>query len=181
MKKQDKITTVENLIQQLKEAKSIILTDYRGLSVTQMTQLRSQVKKSGGELMVIKNTLLARALSELGLTIPDEGLEGPTAVLITTGADELAPIKTVASFTKINTLPSFKSGVWEDRILTKEEIERLSVLPGKDELMAQLTGVIATPAIKLVQIITNNPKKLIILLKQLQAKMEGGSAHPKHD
>jgi len=169
MKKQDKIFTVENLTEQLREAKSVVLTDYRGLTVGQITQLRSQIKKSGGELMVVKNTLLGRALSNLGLDPESQDLEGPTAIIIAT-QDELAPLKTATAFAKINNLPTFKSGVWEGRALTSAEVQRLSVLPGRDELTRQLLGVLATPTAKLVNIVTNNPKKLILLLK----KMEGG-------
>lgn len=166
MKKQDKIFTVENLTEQLREAKSIVLADYRGLTVSQISLLRSQVKKSGGELMVIKNTLLGRALSNLGLVPEDQELEGPTAIIIST-QDELAPLKTVAAFARINSLPTFKSGIWERRALTRVEIERLSVLPSRDELARQLLGVLATPTAKLVNIITNNPKKLILILKKM--------------
>lgn len=175
MKKQDKISTVNNLTEQLKEARSVILTDYRGLTVAQMSQLRSQVKKSGGELLVTKNTLLEKALANLDYDPGAQALEGPTAILVTpTEAEETASLKTLYNFAKTNGLPVLKSGVWEGRALSKTELEKLSLLPGKSEMMTKLTGLLASPTGKLVHIITNNPKKLIILLKKIQG---GGEIH----
>jgi len=94
MKKQDKIFTVQNLAAQLKEAKTVVLTDYQGLTANQISQLRTMVKKVGGELMVVKNTLLQRALKEASLPVPEN--EGPTAIVIGI-EDEIEPSLNQAS------------------------------------------------------------------------------------
>lgn len=169
MKKQDKIFTVQNLTEQLREAKSIVLADYRGLTVSQISQLRSQVKKSGGQLLVIKNTLLARALANLNFEVDNTSLFGPTAIVIAT-EDEMAPLKTVANFAKNTGLPTFKSGIWEGRALSRTEIEELSLLPSKNELVIRLMGILASPTTRLVSVLLNNPKKLILMVK----RQEGG-------
>jgi len=164
MKKQDKIFTVQNLTEQLREAKSIVLADYRGLTVSQISQLRSQIKKSGGQLLVIKNTLLARALANLNLEVDETSLVGPTAIVIAI-EDEMAPLKTVANFAKNAGLPTFKSGIWEGRALSGTQIEELSLLPSKNELIGQLMGVLSSPCVNLAQVISTNPRKLILILK----------------
>lgn len=171
MKKQEKIFTVQNLTEKLKDAKMVTLADYRGLTVSQMGQIRDLVRKDGGEMTVIKNTLLKRALQEAGLlptdkdlTDEDLGLTGPTAVVIAY-EDELAPLKTIANFSKTNSLPTFKTGVLEGQLLFKEDIERLSRLPGKQDLQAKLVGLLSSPAFRLVQVLSANQGKLLFILK----------------
>lgn len=165
MRKQDKIFTVQNLAEKLKEAKSLVLIDYRGLTVEQTGQLRNLVKKAGGELTVVKNTLLKLALKDT------ENLEltGPTAIIIAY-EDELAPLKKIAEFARSIGIPSFKSGIWEGKVLSKDEIETLSLLPEKNELINQLLNILTSPTARLVNLISKNPTKLILILK----KMEGG-------
>ncbi|MDP3995659.1 MAG: 50S ribosomal protein L10, partial [bacterium] len=131
------------------------------------SDLRSQIKKSGGQMSVVKNTLLARALASLKLELPKEDLEGPTAIVIAL-EDEVAPLKAVAAFAKTIGLPSFKSGIMNDRALTREEIKTLSLLPGRNELMAKLMGVLLSPTHRFMGVLSNNPRKLIILLKQME-------------
>ena len=169
MKKQEKIFTVDNLTAQLKEAKSVVLANFRGLNVAQLAQLRSQVKKNGGQFQVVKNSLLKRALANLDLEIPEAEMEGPTAIIVAI-QEELEPLKAVANFAKINTLPTFKSGIWEGKVLTQTEIEQLSLISGKNELMVQLLAVLASPTARLTRVIADNPKKLILILK----RREGG-------
>lgn len=171
MKKQEKIFTVQNLVEKLKEAKMITLADYRGLTVSQMGQVRDLVRKDGGEMTVIKNTLLKRALQETDLLSIDKeltdeemGLTGPTAVVIAY-EDELAPLKTIANFAKTTGLPTFKTGVMEGQLLTKEDVERLSRLPGKQDLQIKLLGLLSSPAFRLVQVLSANQSKLLYILK----------------
>ena len=169
MKKQDKIFTVENLVQNLKEAKTTVLADYRGLTVGQMTKLRSQIKKSGGQLLVVKNTLLKRALEEAKLPVPSD-LTGPTAVALGF-EDEVAIVKTIFDFAKETSLPSFKIGIWKDKLLSKEELGELGQLPGKEILFGKLLSLLVSPSYRLVNLLTVNQKKLVYVLSQ---KAKGG-------
>lgn len=177
MKKQEKIFTVQNLAEKLKDVKMVTLADYRGLTVSQMGQIRDLVRKDGGEITVIKNTLLKRALQEAGLlpadkdlTDEDLGLTGPTAVVIAY-EDELAPLKAIANFSKINGLPTFKIGILEGQLIAKEDIERLSRLPDKQDLQIKLVGLLSSPAFRLVQVLSANQGKLLYILK---TKVERG-------
>jgi len=162
MKKQDKIFTVQNLAAKLKEAKTIVLTDYQGLTTNQITQLRTMVKNVGGELMVVKNTLLQRALEDASLPVPEN--EGPTAIVIGI-EDEIEPIKTLSQHQRNLGLPKFKSGIWEDRLITAEELEELGQLPGREQLLLKLTSLLRFPGLRLIASLSGNQRKLILILK----------------
>lgn len=168
MKKQEKIFTVQNLVAKLKEAKTIVLADYRGLTADQMQQLRTMIRKAGGEVIVVKNTLLKRALEESSLPVPD--LEGPTAMTLAL-EDEIEPIRILGGYQKNLGLLNFKAGVWEDRLLTREELEELSQLPSRNQLFAQLAGLLHSPSLRLINSLSGNQKKLILILK---TKTRGG-------
>ncbi len=168
MKKQEKIFTVQNLAAKLKEAKTVILTDFQGLTAEEINQLRAMIKGVGGELMVVKNTLLQRALKDASLPVPE--LEGPTAISISL-EDEFEPLKVISKHAKTTGLPKFKSGIWEDRLLSADELEELGNLPGKNQLLINLARILQTPTIKLVNSLANNQRKLILILKN---KSKGG-------
>ena len=168
MKKQEKIFTVQNLAAQLKEAKTVVLTDYQGLTANQIAQLRTMVKNVGGELVVVKNTLLERALKDASLPVPEN--EGPTAVIIAT-EDEIEPIKAISKHQKNVGLPKFKSGIWEDRLITAEELDEIGMLPSKDQLLVKLASLLRSPGLRLVGTLSNNQRKLVLILK---TKAEGG-------
>jgi large subunit ribosomal protein L10 len=169
MKKQDKIFTVQNLAAKLKEAKTVVLTDYQGLTAEQIGQLRTLVKNVGGELVVVKNTLLQRALEDASLPAPEN--EGPTAIIIA-NEDEIEPIKTLSQYQKNLGLPKFKSGIWEDRLITAEELEELGQLPGREQLLIKLTSLLRSPGIRMISSLSGNQRKLILILKT-----KGGTPH----
>ena len=162
MKKQDKIFTVQNLAAKLKEAKTIVLTDYQGLTANQITQLRTMVKNVGGELMVVKNTLLQRALKDASLPVPEN--EGPTAIVIGI-ENEIEPIKTLSQHQRNLGLPKFKSGIWEDRLITAEELEELGQLPGREQLLVKIAFLLRSPSLRLISSLSSNQQKLILILK----------------
>jgi large subunit ribosomal protein L10 len=178
MKKQEKIFEVENLTQKIKDAKSVVLIDYRGLKANQTVTLRSQTKKAGDELQVAKNTLLARALVKAKL-LPESKkgedqvlkLEGPTLILFAK-ADEIASLKYLVTFSKANDLLTIKAGFLEGKILSKEELLKLAALPTKDQLKATLVGLLAQPPQRLVYGLNYNLQKLVILLSQVKNKKE---------
>lgn len=162
MKKQDKIFTVQNLAAKFKEAKTVILTDYQGLTADQLNQLRTMVKNVGGEIMVVKNTLLKRALEEASLPVPEN--EGPTAVVISTEA-EIEPIRAISQHQRNVGLPRFKSAIWEDRLITAEELDELGQLPSKEQLLVRLASLLRSPSVRLISSLSGNQRKLIVILK----------------
>lgn len=159
-----KIFTVQNLTQKLKDTKALVLADYRGLSVSQMADLRAQVKKAGGELEVVKNRLLGRAAKEAKVAIADEVLTGPTAALWA-WEDELEPLKALYDFAQKTGLPEIKFGFFEGKALSLERIKELASLPTMEELKTRLVRTLQSPTFKLTHALNWNVQKLVYILK----------------
>jgi len=170
MVKQSKIFAVEDIKAKIKDAKSVALADYRGLTVSQATKLRNTVKESGGTLQVIKNTLLLRALRENGYKIEGEKLDGPTMVLFS-NEDEILPVKAVAGFAKTTEgLLPWKIGFMNGQVLSSEELGKFASLPAKIDLQAKLVGMLASQPQRLVYALNYNIRKLVIALNQIKEK-----------
>lgn len=130
----------EELQQRLDAAEVLYLTDFTGLTVEAISDLRNRLREAGAEYRVVKNTLTIRALE--GLDLPDlaEHLQGPTAMVFA-GEDPVAPAKVVRDFAKDNDdRPTVKVGVVERRAVTPEEVSQLADLPPKDDLLAAIAG-----------------------------------------
>ena len=151
---------VNNLAASLKEASLVILVDYRGINVEDVTKLRKEVREANAEYQVIKNNIIKRALNANGETGLDDLLEGPTA-LITTKDDYLAPAKVIYNFTKKNDFYKIKGGIIEGKVMTADEIITLAKLPSRQELLAKLAGSLL-----------GNITKLAIVLDQVKAQKE---------
>ena len=151
---------VSKLAEKMKEAKIILLTDYRGINVADVTELRAELRKSNSEYKVIKNNITRRALAECGLEGLDEQLEGPTAVIMTK-EDYLEPTKAIYNFTKKNDFYKIKGGVIEGKVMTAEEIITLAKLPSREELLSMLAGGLLA-----------NISKLAIALDQVRVQKE---------
>ncbi len=132
---------VSELAAKMKEAKLILLTDYRGINVEDVTSLRNDLRNSKAEYTVIKNNITRRALEECGIEGLDEYLEGPTAVIMTK-EDYLEPTKAIYNFTKDHDFYKIKGGVVEGKVMTAEEIITLAKLPSRDQLLSMLAGAL---------------------------------------
>ena len=148
------------LAEQMKEAKLVLLADYRGINVADVTNLRTEIRNIGAEYKVIKNNITKRALAECGLEGLDEALEGPTAVIMTNG-DYLEPTKAIYNFSKKNDFYKIKGGVVEGKVMTAEEIITLAKLPSREELLSMLAGGLLA-----------NISKLAIALDQVRVQKE---------
>ena len=147
----------------LETAKAVILANYAGLSVSEQTLLRSKIATSGGEFMVAKNNLLKIALTEKLGSLPKEVedvLNGPTAVIFAQ-TDAVTTTKAVTEFAKDKNLPEIKIGLLDDKVLSVKEIETLSKLPSREQLLAILLAQLAAPAQALVRQI-NAPAQLLV-------------------
>lgn len=151
---------VEELAKELKEAKLVLLTDYRGITVTDVTKLRSELRSANAEYRVIKNNIVKRALDANGEKELDSVLEGPVA-LITSKEDYLAPAKVIYNFTKGHDFYKIKGGVVEGKVMTAEEIITLAKLPSREELLSMLAGGLLA-----------NISKLAIALDQVRVQKE---------
>ena len=130
---------VAKLADTMKEAKLILLTDYRGINVADVTNLRTQLRNAKTEYKVVKNNITRRALAECNIEGLDDALEGPTAVIMTS-EDYLEPTKVIYEFSKANDFYKIKGGVIDGKVMTAEEIITLAKLPSRQELLSMLAG-----------------------------------------
>lgn len=139
---------VKELAAKMKEAKLVLLVNYRGINVADDTTLRKSVREAGAEYAVIKNNITRRALKECGIEELDEALVGPTAVII--AQDEYLPgLKAIYKFAKGNDFYQIKGGVLEGKVSTVEELTTLAQLPSREELIAKLAGCLLANVSKL--------------------------------
>ena len=130
---------VAKLAEKFKASNLILLTDYRGITVEDVTTLRNTLRDTNSEYKVIKNNIVRRALETNGETSLDEALEGPTAV-ITTEGEYLDPLKAIYKFSKDNEFYKIKGGIVEGKVLSVEELITLAKLPSRQELLGMLAG-----------------------------------------
>lgn len=130
---------VSKLAEKIKSAKLVLLTDYRGITVTDVTKLRADLRATKTEYSVIKNNITRRALQEAGIEGLDEALIGPTAVIL--NEEEYLPaIKAVYNYVKDNDFYKIKGGIIEGKLVSVEEIMTLAKLPSREELLSKLAG-----------------------------------------
>ena len=132
---------VKNLAEKMKEAKLILLTDYRGINVVDDTDLRRNLRNINATCNVIKNNITRRALKEIGIEGLDETLEGPTAVIMAND-DYLAASKEIYNFTKTHDFYKIKGGVVDGKVMTADEIITLAKLPSREDLLSMLAGAL---------------------------------------
>ena len=168
MLKADKTKVVEQLVQQIKDAKSVTIIDYQGMANKQLGEIRQKIKKTGGSFLVAKNTLVKRALDESGNKITPEvekGLTGPTAVILA-NEDEIAPLQTLGKVILEFNLPKFKFGIFNSILLDSNKLLALSKLPGKSVLVSKLLGTLSCPQYQLVGVLNGNLQKLVYILNE---------------
>lgn len=135
---------VDIIAEQLKKSVSTVIVDYRGLSVAEVTELRSQLREAGVEYKVYKNTMVRRAAEKAGIDGLDEFLVGPTAVA-TSSEDVVAPAKVIAGFAKEHQALEIKVGVMEGSAISAEEVNTVGTLPSHDGLVSMLLSVLQAP------------------------------------
>lgn len=135
---------VAEIVQRLTESKSTVVTDYRGLTVAQVTELRKQLREAGVDYKVLKNTFVRRAVDELDLKELNEYLVGPTAIAFSS-EDLVAPARIIADFAKKHKALEIKAGVLNGQILGLEQVKELASLPSRDGLLSMLLSVLEAP------------------------------------
>ncbi|KHF39038.1 50S ribosomal protein L10 [Halalkalibacter okhensis] len=141
---EQKKQVVADIAAKLRESKSTVVVDYRGLTVSEVTELRKQLREAGVEFKVYKNTLARRATAEAELTALDEQLVGPTAIAFSTD-DVIAPAKVINEFAKKNEALEIKAGVIEGQVASVAEVKALAELPSRDGLLSMLANVLQAP------------------------------------
>ena len=151
---------VEELAEKIKKAKVVLLTDYKGINVADVTELRAKLRNTNTEYKVIKNNITRRALQACGIEGLDEHLEGTTALIIGY-EDYLEPSKIIYEYTKNNDFYKIKVGIIEGKVSSAEEVITLAKLPSRETLIAQLAGALL-----------GNISKLAVALDQVAKQKE---------
>ncbi len=165
-----KIQVIKDLKDQLKKSSSAALVDYQGLSAEQFNTLRKNIKQAQGKIKVIKNSLITRTLRGLGIELPEK-LTGQTAVVWSEN-DEIAPLKEVDKANKQWEKPSFRLGIYQNKLLSLQKLQEFVRLPSKEVLTAQFVGGLKNPLYRLVRAMKYNQTKLVLTLKALEKQKE---------
>jgi large subunit ribosomal protein L10 len=164
--KKDRVDELKELFQ---DAKSIVLNDFSGLNVADISELRRVCRENNIVYTVVKNTLAKRSFQALGLEDVEQMLEGPTAIA-SSNEDEVAPAKVLSDFAKDYELPRFKGAYVAGRLLDEEETKRLAALPSKEVLLAQVVGTFQAPMRGLVNVLGASLRDLLYVLKAVAEK-----------
>ena len=169
MPRPDKVAVVDEVSQRLTAATATVLTEYRGLSVDDLAELRAKLRESDASYRVVKNTLTRLAARDAGFDIPDDLLVGPTAITFCAG-DPVAAAKVLRAFSRQHPELVIKGGVLDGRLLDAAETTRLADLESREELLARLAGLMQAIIAQPARLAQANLSKLARLLAALQDK-----------
>ncbi len=169
MKKTSKADTVEAMRGLIAHQKGTVLTEYRGLTVAEITGLRKKLREINAEFRVVKNTLIRRAAKDTGFAQLEEYFAGPTAIGFTT-EDPVLLAKAMREFATGNKKIRLKAGYLEGNVLSAREIETLADVPSRDVLLSRLVGGVAAPVTRLVQVLSGPQRKLAYVLQSIHDK-----------
>ena len=144
MDRTTKLGLINGLAARLKDSPNLYVTDFTGLRVKQMTELRRRLRKAGVEYVVVKNTLAERALKEMKVAGLEASFSGPTGIVFA-GADPVPAAKVLGDFVKEFEKPSIKAGLVEGKTLSPADVKRLASLPSREQMLAQLGGAFQAP------------------------------------
>jgi large subunit ribosomal protein L10 len=164
-----KIERVDELADMLKGAKSVILNDYKGLDVADISELRRKCRENNVTFRVIKNTLAKRAFEKIGAAEMGQFLTGPTAVALSY-QEEVLPAQILKKFSEEYELPRFKGALVNGRVMNEEQTTRFASLPSKEELRAQVVGTFAAPVRGLVICLDASRRNLVYVLNAISEK-----------
>jgi large subunit ribosomal protein L10 len=172
--KEKKQELVESYTEELSRSQAVILTDYRGLLVTELNQLRNKMREAGSGYHVVKNRLVKLALREAGLPVPEELLQGPTAIGFCY-KDVIAPAKVLTEYAKESKALTIKGGILGDKVIDMQAISSLANLPPRDVLLAQLLSGMQSPIAGFVNVLGGILRGLVTVLKARADQLEAGS------
>jgi large subunit ribosomal protein L10 len=169
MARPDKVAVVDEVRDRLSSSAATVLTEYRGLTVTELADLRAELRKNDAEYKVVKNTLARIAAKDAGLEVPDELLVGPTAVTFVAG-DPVAVAKVLRTFSKDHPELVVKGSILDGKLLDAADTLRLADLESREELLARLAGMFEAVVAQPARLALANLTKAARLLAALQAK-----------
>jgi large subunit ribosomal protein L10 len=173
--REKKDTIVNEYVEKLRRSQAVIVSEYRGLSTKQMQGLRRDLRGAQSELTVSKNTLIARALTEVGLPAPDELLSGPVAVTFCY-EEVAAPAKVLTKFAKDSKIMVLRGGLLGQSVFNETGVQSLTELPNKEQLRAQVVGTLQSPINGLVNVLAGTVRGFMNVLNARAAQLEQPSA-----
>ncbi|MEQ8201293.1 MAG: 50S ribosomal protein L10 [Syntrophomonadaceae bacterium] len=172
-KMEEKKQVVEDIKQKLDEAMLVICTDYRGLNVEQVTQLRNNLRVPGVEYRVLKNTMFRFALKQCGYEDIAAQVTGPNAVIFSND-DPVGPAKTITEFARNNKQLEIKMGILEGKYLSADGVKELANLPSREVLLGQVVGTMQAPITSFVRVLNANITGLVRALDGIREQKQAG-------
>ena len=159
---------------QIAKAQTVVLAEYRSLTVAQMTDLRRKARNAGVYLRVVKNTLARRAVADTPFQGLAEQMSGPLAYGIS--ADPVAAAKVLSDYARTNDKLVIKGGGMANQVMSAQDVARLASMPSREQLLAQLMGTMRAPVAKFVQTLNEVPGKFVRTLAAVREQREGPAA-----
>lgn len=173
--KQRKEELVAKYIEELEQSQGIILTDYRGLSVSDLSNLRRTMRPLGAGFQVVKNRLLKLALKEAGISLPEEWLIGPTAIGFC--HKEVPPVaKALTDAAKELETLRIKGGVLDASVIEAQEVNAIAELPSREVLLAQILGTVNVPASQMAGVVASGIRQILNVLQAYVDKLQESGA-----
>jgi len=163
---------VEKFKDKISRARILVLSDYLGFTVKEITALRKKLRAEDSEFRIVKNTLFERAVSETGFPQLKDFLKGPKAVLLGY-KDAVSPLKVLVKFIKEIEKGTIEVGVVEKKVFSQSELIEISKLPTREALLSRVVGGIQSPLYGLVNVLQGPIRKLVYALIEIKAKKGG--------
>jgi len=167
VKIEDKKQVVQDLKEKFATTKVVIVTDYKGLNVAQMTELRRKLSEADVEYKVVKNTLLKRASEGTDAKLLTDVFQGPSGIALSYD-DPVAPAKVLTQFAKDNNKLEIKAGVMDGKVMDLEAITALSKLPSREELLAQVLSAMNAVPTGFVRALADVPRRMVNVLNAIK-------------
>jgi len=169
--KEQKKELVKKLSKEITDSKSVIICDFKGLTVAEISELRKNLREHKATMQVMKKTLIQHALKDASIEMDIKNLEGQIAI-IHGGEDEVSPSKVAYDFSKDHESLKILKGVLEQKELAGEEMIMLAKLPSKEELLTKVVGSIKAPISGLVNVLSGTTRNLVYVLSAIKESKE---------
>lgn len=175
MPKPEKEAAVRELAEKLSKSQAVVLTDYRGLDVGALTQLRRKLGEQNVEFKVVKNTLTLIAARQTGMGGLEEYLAGPTAIAFAFG-DPVAPAKVISEFAREHKEMEIKGGMLHGKVVSADGVRDLATLPSRDVMLGRVAAAVAAPISGLARALAGTVRNLACALDAVKRQKEGAAA-----
>lgn len=162
---------VSEYTEKLRRSQAVIVSEYRGLTTKQLQDLRRELRAGGSEMVVAKNTLISRALSEVGMPAPETLFKGPAAFTFCY-TDVAAPAKSLNKWARDSKILVVKGGLLGQSVFDASGVTQLAELPGREQLLGQVVGVLQAPISGLVNVLAGTLRGLVNVLNAHMDQLE---------